>query len=151
MTVPPDVTATVSSGGGPLTVSGTAAANVGGPLVVRGVSGPLHAETDGGTLLAQDITAATATITTGGGDATVIFSAAPKKVTLSTDGGPAILAVPGGPYAVTANSDGGPESVAIATDPTARPRSRSAAAAARCGSSRPEGPGSGGLVFRLEW
>ena len=124
VTVPPGVTATVLSGGGPLTVSGTAAANVdsaGGSLVLRGVAGPLHADTGGGTLLAQDITAASATVATGGGDATVVFSAAPKSVKLSTDGGTAVLAVPGGPYAVTADSGGGPESLAIATDPAARP------------------------------
>jgi hypothetical protein len=124
VTVPPGVTATVLSGGGPLTVSGTAAANVdsaGGSLVLRGVAGPLHADTGGGTLLAQDITAASATVTTGGGDATVVFSAAPKSVKLSTDGGSAVLAVPGGPYAVTADSGGGPEVLGIATDPAARP------------------------------
>jgi hypothetical protein len=107
VTVPPGVTVTVSTGGG--------------PLALRGVAGPLHADTGGGTLLAQDITAATATITTGGGPATVAFSAAPKSVKLSTDGGPAVLAVPGGPYAVTADSGDGPESLAIATDPAARP------------------------------
>ena len=142
VTVPPGVTATVSTGGGPVTVSGTAGANLdsaggparatliggpltvvtgGGPLALRGVAGPLHADTRGGTLLAQDITAATATITTGGGDATVVFSAAPKSVKLSTDGGTAVLAVSGGPYAVTADSGGGPESLGIATDPAARP------------------------------
>jgi hypothetical protein len=124
MIVPPGVTATVSTGGGQLTVTGTAGANVdsaGGSLVLRGVAGPLYADTGGGNLLAQDITAATATITTGGGDATVAFSAAPKSVKLSTDGGTAVLAVPGGPYAVTADSGGGPESLAIATDPAARP------------------------------
>jgi hypothetical protein len=142
VTVPPGVTATVSTEGGQVTVSGTAGANVdssggpvratliggpltvvtdGGPLVLRGVVGPLHADTGGGTLLAQDITAATATVTTGGGPATVAFSAAPKSVKLSTDGGPAVLAVPGGPYAVTADSGGGPESLAIATDPAAGP------------------------------
>jgi hypothetical protein len=141
VTVPPGVTATVSAGGGQVTVSGTAGANLdsgggpatatliggpltvvtgGGPLALRGVAGPLYADTGGGTLLAQDITA-TATVVTGGGPATVAFSAAPKSVKLSTDGGPAVLAVPGGPYAVTADSGGGPESLAIATDPAARP------------------------------
>ena len=142
MTVPPGVTVTVSTGGGQVTVSGTAGANLdssggparatliggpltvntaGGPLVLRGVSGPLRAETDGGTLIAQDIAATTATITTGGGPAMVTFATAPEKVSVSTDGGPAVLAVPGGPYAVTADSGGGPESLAIATDPAARP------------------------------
>jgi hypothetical protein len=142
VTVPPGVTATVSTGGGPVTVSGTAGANLdsgggparatliggpltvvtgGGPLVLRGVAGPLHADTGGGTLLAQDITAATATVVTGGGNATVAFSAAPKSVKLSTDGGTAVLTVPGGPYAVTADSGGGPELLGIATNPAARP------------------------------
>jgi len=142
MTVPPGVTVTVSAEGGQVTVSGTAGANLdsgggpttatliggpltvvtdGGPLVLRGVAGPLHADTGGGNLVGQDLAAPTATITTGGGDATVVFSAAPKSVKLSTDGGTAVLAVPGGPYAVTADSGGGPESLAIATDPAARP------------------------------
>jgi hypothetical protein len=123
-TVPPGVTATVSTGGGPVTVSGTAGANLdsgGGPARATQIGGPLTVVTGGGTLIAQDIAAATATVTTGGGDATVAFSAAPKSVKLSTDGGTAVLAVPGGPYAVTADSGGGPESLAIATDPAARP------------------------------
>ena len=124
MTVPPGVTATVSTGGGPATVSGTAGANVdsgGGPTRATQIGGPLTVVTDGGTLIARDIAAATATVVTGGGDATVVFSAAPKAVKLSTGGGTAVLAVPGGPYAVTADSSGGPESLAIATDPAARP------------------------------
>ena len=100
VTVPPDVTVTVSTGGGPVAVSGIAGANLdsgggpvratliggpltvntgGGPLVLRGLSGPLRAETDGGTLLAQDIAAATATITTGGGPAMVSFVTAPEN------------------------------------------------------------------------
>ncbi len=142
MTVPPGVTVTVSTGGGQVTVSGTAGANLdssggparatliggpltvvtgGGPLVLRGVAGPLHADTGGGTLLARDIAAATTTVVTGGGPATVAFDAPPKSVSVSTDGGPVVLAVPGGPYAVTADSGGGPESLGIATDPAARP------------------------------
>ena len=88
--------------------------------MVRGATGSLRADTGGGTLLAQDIIAATATITTGGGPAMVTFAAAPESVSVSTDGGPAILAVPGGPYAVAADSDGGPQSVVIATNPDAR-------------------------------
>jgi hypothetical protein len=142
VTVPPDVTVTALTDGGPVAVSGTAGATLassggpvratliggpltvntaGGPLAVKGVSGPLRAETDGGTLLAQDIAAPTATITTGGGPAMVTFVTAPEKVSVSTDGGPAILAVPGGPYNLTADSGGGPQSVRIATDPTALP------------------------------
>jgi hypothetical protein len=142
VTVPPGVTVAVSTGGGPVTVSGTAGANLdsaggparatqiggpltavtgGGPLVLGGVAGPLHADTGGGTLVGQEVAAPTATVTTGGGDATVAFDAAPTSVKLSTDGGTAVLAVPAGPYAVTADSGGGPESLGIATDPAARP------------------------------
>jgi hypothetical protein len=142
VTVPADVTVTASTGGGEVAVSGTAGANltsnggpvratlVGGPLtvntgggslVLRGLSGPLRADTEGGPLVAQDLAAATATISTGGGTATVAFDTAPESVSVTTDGGPAVLAVPGGPYAVTADSGGGPESLEIATDPAARP------------------------------
>lgn len=142
VTVPPDVTVTVSTGGGPVTVSGTAGANLassggpvratlirgpltvdtsGGSLDVRGLSGPLRAATEGGPLVAQDLAAGTATITTGGGPAMVTFATAPEKVSVSTGGGPATLAVPGGPYNLTADSEGGSQSVRIATDPTALP------------------------------
>jgi hypothetical protein len=142
VTVPPGVTVTVSTGGGQVTVSGVAGANLdssggpvratliggpltvntgGGSLILRGLSGPLRAGTEGGTLIAQGIAAATATITTSGGPAAVAFAAAPENVSVSTDGGPVVLAVPGGPYAVTADSGGGPESLGIATDPAARP------------------------------
>jgi hypothetical protein len=100
---------------GPLTVS-----TGGGPLIMNDVAGPLRADTAGGSLTAQGITAATATLDTGGGPAQVAFSAAPKAVTMNTDGGPAILRVPGGPYALTADSAGGPELIGIATDPSAR-------------------------------
>jgi hypothetical protein len=139
VTVPPDVTATVATEGGPVTVSGIAGANLdsgggpvsatkisgpltvitgGGSLTLDGLAGPLRADTGSGPLSAQGVASATATVTTGGGDAMLAFSAAPDSVTVSTDGGPARLVVPGGPYALNANSDGGgPQSVGIATDP----------------------------------
>jgi len=142
VTVPADVTVTVSTGGGTMAVSGTAGATLdsgggpvratliggplsvntgGGSLVVRGLSGPLRAETDGGPLVAQDLASASATIITGGGSGMVSFATAPEKVSVSTEGGPAVLAVPGGPYNLTADSGGGSQSVRIATDPTALP------------------------------
>jgi hypothetical protein len=141
VTVPPDVTVTAATEGGPVAVSGTAGANLdsggglvratgvdgpltvtteGGPLMVNGLTGPLYANTGGGPLLAEDVATAKATVITGGGQARIGFTAAPDTVTVSTDGGPAALAVPGGPYALTADSGGGPELVGIATDPTAR-------------------------------
>ncbi|MGD0065818.1 MAG: hypothetical protein ABSB76_20515 [Streptosporangiaceae bacterium] len=138
---PPGVTATVLTDGGPVTVSGIAGANVdsgggpvsataiGGPLTVSteggslgldGLAGPLRADTDGGPLSARNIAAATVTVSTGNGSASMAFAAAPDSVTVSTDGGPAQLTVPGGPYALAADSNGGPQSVGIATDPAAR-------------------------------
>jgi len=140
LTVPPEVTATVSTEGGPVTVSGIAGANLdsgdgpvrateiggpltvitgGGSLMVDGLTGPLLADTGSGSLTAQGVASATATVTTDSGDAWMAFSAAPDTVTMSTAGGSAQLAVPGGPYALIAENDGGPQSVGIATDPGA--------------------------------
>ncbi len=140
LTVPPGLTVTVASEGGPVTVSGVAGAYLdsgggpvnatriggrltvstgGGPLQLDGLAGALRADTSGGDLVAQDVAATTATVTTGGGGALVAFAAAPDTVTVSTEGGPADLAVPGGPYALTADSGGGSELVSIATDPAA--------------------------------
>jgi hypothetical protein len=138
VTVPSDVTATVSTEGGSVSVSGIAGANldsgggpvsagrIGGPLTVvtgggslqlGGLAGPLSADTGGGPLTAQGVTSATATVTTDGGNASLAFAAAPDTVTVSTDGGDVQLAVPGGPYALIADSDEGPQpSVGIATD-----------------------------------
>jgi hypothetical protein len=141
VTVPQGVTVTAASEGGPVVVSGTAGANLdsgsamvratnidgpltvitdGGPLVLNGLTGSLHADTGSGPLVAQGVAAATATVITGGGPAQIEFTTAPDTVVLSTDGGPATLAVPGGPYALTADSGYGPEQIGIATDPAAR-------------------------------
>jgi hypothetical protein len=141
VTVPAAVAVTVASAGGPVSVFGVAGANVdsgggpvraagidgplivsteGGGLQLNGVTGTLTADTSGGSLSAQDVAAATATVTTSGGNARIAFAAAPDSVLVSTDGGNATLIVPGGPYALTADSDGGPQQVAIATDPAAR-------------------------------
>jgi hypothetical protein len=141
LTVPPGVTVTAMTDGGPLTVSGVAGANLdsgGGPVRATGIEGPLTVRTEGGPLLldglagalnvdtgnapliANGVDATTVTVSTDGGDARIAFAAAPDSVTVSTDGGAALLTMPGGPYALTADSDGGPESVGIATDPAAR-------------------------------
>jgi hypothetical protein len=140
VTVPPGVGVAADTEGGPLTVSGAAAANLdsgGGPARVTGISGPLvvatfggaltlndltgplQAGTGGGPLLARDIDSATATVTTDGGEARIGFAKAPDGLFVSTGGGPAALALPAGPYALTARSYGGPEVVGIATDPAA--------------------------------
>jgi hypothetical protein len=140
VTVPPGVTVSVATDGGPAEVSGTAGAVLdssggpvtatglngsltvstnGGTLMLNGLAGTLRADTDGGPVIAQGVAAASATVTTGGGDARISFSAAPDTVTVSTAGGDAVLTVPGGPYALTADSGGGPQAVDIATDPAA--------------------------------
>ena len=122
VTVPQPVTSlTVQSDGGQVQVTAGPVSRVqvtetimydpqaGGPgVVAESVSG-------------GRVATATATITTGGGNAMVTFAKAPESVSVSTDGGAVILAVPGGPYAVAADSNGGPQSVTIATDPDARP------------------------------
>jgi Putative adhesin len=151
---------TVSTEDGPLIVSGVADANLdsgGGPvqvrdvrgpltvntengnLVVTGLTGPLDADTGGGALLARDVAAVTATVSTeggnadiaftngpqlvsvdsGGGTARVAFAGAPQSVSITAEGGDALLTVPGGPYAVTAQSEGGPQYVDISANPTA--------------------------------
>lgn len=140
VTVPADVTVSVATEGGPVEVSGTAGAVLnsgggpvtttglhgsltvttgGGALMLNGLAGTLRADTDGGPMMAHGVAAWSVTVTTGGGDARIAFSAAPDTVTVSTSGGDAVLTVPGGPYALTADSDGGQQSVDIATDPAA--------------------------------
>jgi hypothetical protein len=116
--------ADVESGGGPVTaehIDGALTVNTdGGPLQLTATAGPLRADTGGGPLSGQGVDAATADVSTDGGSARIVFSAAPDTVLLSSEGGPVTLTVPGGPYALTAESDGGPQSVGIATDPAAR-------------------------------
>jgi Putative adhesin len=153
----------VSSEDGPITASGVADANLDsgggnvratdvrgpltvdtedGSLVLVGVTGPLDADTGGGNLLARDVSAVTATVSTedgsvnmgfttapemvsvdsGGGNARISFAAAPQSVTLNTEDGFALLTVPAGQYAVTAETDGGPPPVlvpGIVDNPTA--------------------------------
>jgi len=141
VTVPSSVSVTVSTQGGPAFVLGVARASVdsagglvriadisgpltvstgGGPLTISRVAGQLRADTEGGLLVAREITASTASVNTGGGPAQVVFSAVPQAVTVGTEGGSVTVRVPGGPYALTADSDGGPEIIGIATDPAAR-------------------------------
>lgn len=151
---------TVNAEGGPVTVSAIAGGNldsggapvsassVSGPLTVNtegggftlnGLTGPLHADTGGGPLLARDIAAVTVsasteggdtdigfvaapqavTVDTGGGNGRLGFAGAPRTVTLDTEGGDAVINVPGGPFAVSVQTEGGPEDVRTATSPAA--------------------------------
>jgi hypothetical protein len=140
VTVPPGLGVAADTEGGALTVSGAAGANLnsgGGPVlatgisghlivtaddatvVIKGLTGPLDADTGGGALLASGVDTPAATVVTSGGEARIGFTAAPDAVFVSTGGGPAALTVPGGPYALTASSYGGSEAVRIATSPAA--------------------------------
>lgn len=151
---------TVNADGGPVIVSAIAGGNldsgdaplsasdVSGPLTVNtegagftlnGLTGPLHADTGGGPLLARDIAAVTVsasteggdtdigfitapqavTVDTGGGDARLWFGGAPRTVTLDTEGGGAVIHVPGGPFALSVQTEGGPQDVGIAASPAA--------------------------------
>ncbi len=141
VTVPRDVSVTVLTEGGPVTVSGTARTNLesggapvqaraihgpltvstgGGSLVLKGLTGPLDADTGGGPLWAQDVDAPTTTVITGGGDARVVFTATRRLGRRQHRRRPATMAVPGGPYALTADSNGGDQSVGIPVSPAAR-------------------------------
>ena len=137
VTVPSDVTATVTTEGGSVSVSGIAGANLdsgngpvraaeiggpltvitgGGPLALDGLAGTLSADTGGGPLTAQGVAVTTATITTAGGDARLAFSAAPDTVTVNTDGGSLTLDGPVG--RLSADTGGGPltaQGVAVTT------------------------------------
>src|SRR5580704_3466727 len=131
----------ITSEGGPVLLGSVAGANVdsgggvvqaakiygqltvtteSGPLTVSGLTGALHADTGGGNLVAEGISASTASVTTESGDARLGFATAPDSVQVDTGGGTADLSVPGGPYALTANDGGGgPELISIATNPAA--------------------------------
>jgi hypothetical protein len=131
----------VTSEGGPVLLDGVAGANVdsgggvvqaagiygqltvsseGDPVTVNGLTGALHADTGGGNLIAEGVSASTAAVTTEGGDARLGFATAPDSVQVDTGGGAADLSVPGGPYALTADDGGGgPEMISIATNPAA--------------------------------
>ncbi|MFY9776749.1 MAG: hypothetical protein WAK28_19460 [Trebonia sp.] len=131
----------ITSEGGPVLLDSAAGANVdsgggvvqaariygqltvsteGGPVTVSGLTGALHTDTGGGNLIAEGVSASTASVTTEGGDARLGFATAPDSVQVDTGGGAADLSVPGGPYALTADDGGGgPELISIATNPAA--------------------------------
>jgi hypothetical protein len=136
--VPRDVTVTVQSQGGPVTVSGVAGVNLdsgsasmnlsdingpvkvttdGGPLQLAGVTGPVQADTGGGSLSAIGITAATATVTTDGGPAQLAGGIG--RLYVETGGGSADVNLSTAPDTVTIDSDGGPAALAVPGGPYA--------------------------------
>jgi hypothetical protein len=163
VTVPRGTSATLSTAGGDVIVSGTTgtrvdsgggnvyAAGLRGPLsvstgsgslMVNGLDGPLSVDASGGSVDANALATPTATVITGGGDAWLGFTVAPGAVMTSTDGGGALIAVPAGPYALTADSGGGPQAIAVATDPAAR---RAISVASGGGPLQVEPPSAGSL------
>jgi hypothetical protein len=116
--------ANVDSGGGPVRATGVygqlTVSSEGGPVTLTGLTGALHADTGGGELVAEGVSAPTATVTTEAGDVRLGFATAPDIVQVDTGGGGADLSVPGGPYALTADDGGGgPELISIDTNPAA--------------------------------
>lgn len=188
VTVPEKVTVTAASDGGDITLSGVASANldsaggdvfatgIRGPLTVNtedgtltlnGLTGTLNASTGGGNVVARDVAAAKATVTTengeaqigfagrqdtvtvlsGGGDAQLWFAAPPRTVTVNTEGGAALLSVPGGPYALTTDAADTPQTIEIATAPGA---SRSINVTTAGGPVQIEPPGQAGPIPPLQ-
>lgn len=140
LTVPSDLTVTVVTQGDPVSVSGTAGADLnsdggtvdatriggpltvatnGGPLVVNGLTGPLRADTSGGNLSARGVAATAASVTTDGGSAAIAFTRASDTVTVSTGGGPAAIAFTEAPDTVLVSTDGGPAVLTVPGGPYA--------------------------------
>lgn len=140
LTVPEDVAVTASSEGGPVIVSGVAAASLdsgggpigvtgargpltvstaGGALTLDGLSGPLNANTGGGPVLARDVAAVTATVDTEGGGASIGFTTAPQAVTVNTGGGMARIGFAAAPRSVTVSTGGGPAVLVVPGGPYA--------------------------------
>jgi hypothetical protein len=136
--VPRDVTVTVASQSGPVTVSGVAAVNGdsgggsmdlsgidgpvnvttdSGPLRLANVAGPVQADTGGGSLSASAITAATATLSSDGGPAELTGSIG--RLYVETGGGPADITMSAAPDTVTIDTDGGPAMLAVPGGPYA--------------------------------
>jgi Putative adhesin len=136
ITVPADVTVTVASENGPVTISGVAGVNVDsgggdvnvsridGPVTVTtgssrlslaDVTGPVQADTGGGSLSAAGITAATATFTTEGGPLQLTGSIGTLQA--YTGGGQAAITLLSAPAAVTVSTDGGPVTLAVPGGP----------------------------------
>ena len=138
VTVPPDVSVTAASGGGPVAVSGTAGANLdsggglvratgihgpltvsteGGPLMVNDVTGPLYADTGGGALGLYGL-AGPPYANTGGGPLQAGAVAA-ATATAITGGGEARIGFTTAPDTVMVSTDGGPAALALPGGPYA--------------------------------
>ena len=123
LSVPAQMVASVSTGGGDATAVGTTGdvtlSTGGGDVTADRVSGVLSLSTGGGNIHGTAITAPRVTAHSGGGDIEIVFTQVPRDVQVDTGGGNVTIVVPPGSaqYHVTANTDGGTvtESVPINT------------------------------------
>jgi hypothetical protein len=131
LTVPPQTSLRLSSGGGDQTVSGISGgvnlSSDGGNVSVTGVGGDVMVSTGGGDLNADDLAGTLSFATYGGniggtaltspdvsihsygGDVTLTFSRPPQNVDITSDGGNVTLVLPRSDnrYALSTTSDGG--------------------------------------------
>jgi Toastrack DUF4097 len=131
LTVPPQTSLRLSTGGGDQTVSGVrggvnlssdggnvsvsgvggdvTVSSGGGDLTADGLAGVLSFSTDGGNIGGTTLTSPDVSIHSGGGDVTLTFTQAPANVDITADGGNVTLVLPHNDsrYAVSTTSDGG--------------------------------------------
>jgi hypothetical protein len=119
VSVPTGTTASVSTGGGNATVTGTTGAitvsSGGGDVTANGVAGDISLNTDGGNITGTAITAARVNAGTGGGDIEIVFSKVPRYVNVNTDGGDVTIVVPadGTHYDVREHTAGGNSTASV--------------------------------------
>jgi DUF4097 and DUF4098 domain-containing protein YvlB len=79
----------------------------GGDVTASALDGQVDANTQGGNLNIESITASKASITSGGGDVTLVFAQAPDNLQVNSDGGNVTLVLPRNRYNVNSDADGG--------------------------------------------
>lgn len=107
----------VTTAGGNVVVAevtgGTSVVSGGGNVSLNTTGGPVEIDSGGGNVLGSRVTADTATVATGGGDADVTFDEPVTDLSVTTDGGRLTVQLPGGPYAIDADAGGGNLSVLV--------------------------------------
>jgi hypothetical protein len=67
----------------------------------------LQAKSDGGSINADSVVAASSDFESSGGDVNLTFTQVPRSLTINSDGGSVSLVLPRGPYSFSTSSDGG--------------------------------------------
>jgi Toastrack DUF4097 len=122
VSVPRGMATAVHTGGGRASVTGTTGdvslSTDGGSVSAEHVSGDLTLTTDGGNVTATAITAARVSASTSGGRVTLRFTRVPADVTVSTGGGDITIVLPPGGthYRLTERAFGGTTSAHVPTD-----------------------------------